>query len=131
MSPIGGAPGGGDQQRALADYLRGLGVPWQQMPGEKAFLAVEESSEEPVVISFTEHSNEKITLIGFVDKKPSASGDDSSQPDAATANVIAESLAESVKETSGWAVETVLKIGAHCINPVLGHMVTIRGSAKS
>jgi hypothetical protein len=39
--------------------------------------------------------------------------------------VIAESLSESVKETSEWALERAIEIGAHCINPVLGHAVVM------
>jgi hypothetical protein len=46
-------------------------------------------------------------------------------PERPTERVIAESVSESLKETSAWILELVVVVGAHCINPVLGHVVTI------
>lgn len=53
-----------------------------------------------------------------------------SQPVAETNRIIAESVSESLKETSAWILETVVVVGVHCINPVLGHVVTIAFKIK-
>lgn len=55
---------------------------------------------------------------------------DSSQPDPETDRVIADSASESLKETGAWFLELVVVAGAHCINPVLGHAVTIAFKIK-
>lgn len=148
MSPPDKMPSGGDAAGAalIARWLRGrrarLGPPDSL---EKRFVPLasevhaESVPQEPVIVLSS------VSEVGGVETRKDEPDDlgnaegHPGQPDDSCANAVTDggvaklvktSLQESIEETSEWAIKTVLEIGAHCICPIAGHLVTIAFEVK-
>jgi hypothetical protein len=104
--------------------------PEEEPPGQLIEMGMGESADGPVPRRHEKGRSGQARRQYYERAPGDLAEPESSRPETPTDRAIAESLSESVKETSEWAVETAVKIGAHCINPVLGHMVTIAFEVK-
>lgn len=134
MSPADNMPRGGDAQAAALARLFGyrpeeLGKPKSHFVtlGRREAVCRNPPSTADFVAPETDKGGP-----GDLEVDPDGSGGSRTDtvPDGPVANLVEKSLQESIRETGEWMIKTGLEIGAHCICPALGHLVTIAFQVK-